>query len=61
METNEYILKITGSVNIPDSLTMDAEVTVVIHGQVVKIEHLSLQNGQYDIRYVVKIESADIQ
>jgi hypothetical protein len=61
MQINEHIIKVSGKANLPNELSMDQDVTLVLHGSVVKIEQESNQDGTVNQIYKVKVATAEIK
>jgi len=52
---NEHLVKIsTSKITIPNELNLGDEVTLVVQGDVTKIEQEDNQDGTYDQIYIVK-------
>lgn len=53
-KVNSHILKISGSVEIPQALTSGFNYKVTIEGAVPKIEMVDNENGSFDVIYKMK-------
>jgi len=54
LKPNEYLLAISGKTPVENLVELDEMVTFGGKGQVVKVEHLTRQDGTYDVILVVK-------
>ena len=62
-EPNEYVVRILGAANVEsdEGLERGKDVSLLVRGNVLKVEEADNQDGTYDRVYKIKIITATVQ